>query len=69
MVGVESSPPHFKRDTPITISAFMLTTDTPDRFTFFEVSGKQIEMAQVIIIGASGDTRDTQKQHQGIFMP
>jgi len=62
VVGLESSPPQFKRDTPITISAFMLVTDAPDRFTLFEVSGRLIEMVEMIIIGASGDTRYAQKQ-------
>jgi len=40
----------------------MLVTDAPDRFTLFEVSGRLIEMVEVIIIGASGDTRYAQKQ-------
>jgi len=69
MVSEKSSPPQFKRDTPITVSTFMLIADTPDRFTLFEVFGKQIEMAEVIIIGASGDTRNVQKQCQWVFMP
>lgn len=62
MVGVESPPSHFKRDTPITISALMLTADASDRFTLFEVSGRLIKMAEVIVIGASGDMRYAQKQ-------
>ena len=69
MVSLESSPPQFKRNPPITITAFMLMADTSDRFSLSEMLWRLVETLQVIVIGASGDTRYAQKQCQGIFMP
>jgi len=40
----------------------MLVTDALDRLTLFEMPGRLIEMVQMIVIGASGDTRYAQKQ-------
>lgn len=62
MVGLESSPPQFKRDASITVTAFMLVADTLNHFSLFEMPGEFTQPFQVIVIAASGDTRYDQKQ-------
>jgi hypothetical protein len=64
MVGLKSSLSQFKCDPPIAISALMLTADTLDRLSLFEVLLWLTETLKVIVITASGDTRYDQKQCQ-----
>ena len=62
MVGLKPSVSQFKRNPPITVTAFMLVADTLNHFSLFEMPGEFTQAFQVIVIAAPGDTRYDQKQ-------
>ena len=69
MVGLKPPLSQCQCDPAVPVSTFVLAADTPDHLSLFEVPLWLTQALQVIVITASGDTRDDQKQCQRIFLP
>jgi hypothetical protein len=62
VIGFESSMMQLKSNSPITITTFVLGTDLFYCFSFPAMLLRLIQMLQVIVIAAPGDTRYGQKR-------
>jgi hypothetical protein len=56
----------FQGDPPVTITTFMLIADAPNLKSFIKMFFRVRSAFLVIVIGASGESRNDQKHCQGV---